>query len=410
LNGRAGLKYDSIFMLHAPPDRSKMAPNPPKVLLIAPGWYLPNTAKALDTRAALAGLWLANKNSTGVPADRYRRCWPFHLAMKPFYHLATQIWTERAFYAFFALWRAWLNRQPWPDCNVVHAIMGYATEPFNTAEKIGALKVVDCQNSHPSSYFGFWQRECDLWCPGEKVPIPQWMFARMTPELERADLISCPSTFVRDTMVANGVPQAKCFINPFGVDISIFKKRERVPAKPRFICVGTICVRKGHQYLFRAFELVKGQLPEAELVCVGNYKTDFRRERPKWQGTFIHHESLNHRQIAELFQTCTAFVLASVEEGFARVITEAMGAGLPIVATHESGATTLVRDGVEGFVAPSRDPERLAEAMLKIASNRELNWKMGEAAYQKGTVKNTWQDYGDRLLAEYVKRLKGGAC
>jgi hypothetical protein len=43
--------------------------------------------------------------------------------------------------------------------------------------------------------------------------------------------------------------------------------------------------------------------------------------------------------------------------------------------------------------------------MLKIASNPVMNRKMGEAAYQKGVVKNTWQDYGDRLLEEYHRRL-----
>jgi hypothetical protein len=31
---------------------------------------------------------------------------------------------------------------------------------------------------------------------------------------------------------------------------------------------------------------------------------------------------------------------------------------------------------------------------------------MGEAAHTKGAVKNTWQDYGDRLLAEYAIRMK----
>ena len=380
--------------------------NPPKTLLITcGGWWFTNTAKAFETRGALAGLWISGKNHTGVAAEKFRRCWPFHLTMKPFYHLAPQIWTERAFYAFFPIWRAWLKRQPWPECRVVQAIMGYATEPFDVAEKIGALKVVDCQNSHPASYHGFWQRECDRWCPGEKVPIPPWMFARMAPELERADLILCPSTFVRDTMMENGLPAEKCLVNPFGVDVSIFKPRASTPVRPRFISVGTICVRKGHQYLFRAFERVKKQMPDAELVCVGDVKSDFRRERPKWEGRFIHHESLNHPQIADVFQTGTAFVLASVEEGFARVITEAMAAGLPVVATHESGASTLVGDGVEGFIVPSGDPEALAAAMLKIAGDRELNRKMGEAAHQKGAVKNTWQDYGDRLLEEYRRRL-----
>jgi hypothetical protein len=45
--------------------------------------------------------------------------------------------------------------------------------------------------------------------------------------------------------------------------------------------------------------------------------------------------------------------------------------------------------------------------MIKIASDPAMNQKMGEAAYKKGAVSNTWQDYGDRLLAEYQVRLKG---
>jgi hypothetical protein len=44
--------------------------------------------------------------------------------------------------------------------------------------------------------------------------------------------------------------------------------------------------------------------------------------------------------------------------------------------------------------------------MTRLAEDRELNRRMGEAAYQKGAVRNTWQDYGDRLLAEYQARLK----
>ena len=118
---------------------------------------------------------------------------------------------EKPFYALFPLWRGWLKRQTWPECNVVQAIMGFATEPFDRADRMGALKVVDASNSHPTSYYGYMQRECDIWCPGEKVPIPRWMFARMNRELERADLVLCPSTFVRDTMLANGIPEGNVF-------------------------------------------------------------------------------------------------------------------------------------------------------------------------------------------------------
>jgi len=380
------------------------------LLATCAAWHLRQTAKTFEARNALAGLWISDKNSTALPPGKYRRCWPYHLAMKPFYHCAPQVWRERAMYALLPFWKVWVRRQfaraDRPRFDAIHAIMGFGTEFFDEAERSGALKVLDCPNSHPTSYYGYWQRECDVWCPGDKVPIPDWMFARMNRELERADVILCPSLFVRDTMVANGLPADKCFINPFGVDTRVFTPREQVPAKPRFVCVGTICLRKGHQYLFRAFETVKARLPEAELVCVSDigFKRDFRLERPKWEGKFIHHQRLPHAELSELLRTGTAFVLASVEEGFARVISEAMAAGLPIIATHESGATTQVTDGAEGFIVSARNPEKLADAMLQLALDAGLNQRMGRAAYEKGAARNTWQDYGDRLLAEYQRR------
>ncbi|HEY5043518.1 MAG TPA: glycosyltransferase family 4 protein [Verrucomicrobiae bacterium] len=384
------------------------AANKPNVLLASIGaWHLRGTAKAFAGRDALAGLWISDKNTTGIAPDKYRRCWPYHLAMKPFYQFASQITIERAYYFNFPIWRNWVRRQPWPEANVVQATMGFATEFFDQAEKAAVLKVVDCPNSHPTTYFGNWQRECDLWCPGEKIPIPRWMFARMSRELERADLILCPSLFVRDTMVSNGISAEKCFVNPFGVNTDLFQPRSRVPAKPKFVAVGTICVRKGFQYLFRAFEIVKRRLPEAELVVVGDYKIDFRAERPKWQNTFTHFPSLTQAELAKLLPTCTAFVFPSMEEGFARVIAEAMGAGLPILASYESGATTLVDEGIEGFIVRGNDPPHIADAMIRVATDPELNRRLGEAAHKKGAIKNTWQDYGDRLLAEYTKRLNG---
>lgn len=381
--------------------------HPIKVLLATSGaWHLRQTAQAFQTREALAGLWISEKNTTNIPADLFRRCWPYHMAMKPFYHFAPQIWVERAVYFNFRFWCAWLKAQNWPQTNVVQATMGFATELFDHIEGQPVLRVVDCPNSHPLTYHGFWQRECDLWCPGEKVPIPQWMFTRMNRELERADMILVQSNFCRDSMIFNGIPAEKVMVNPMGVDTSIFKKRAELPAKPRFINVGTICLRKGHQYLFRAFEKVKKQLPDAELICVGDYKTDFRFERSKWGGTFTHHPHLPHPELAKLLQTCTAFVFPSQEEGIARAQIEALAVGLPVIGTHEGGTTTLVRDGVEGFIVRGRDPQHIAEAMIRVASDQELNRRMGEAAYKMGAISNTWQDYGDRLLAEYAYRLK----
>ena len=87
------------------------------------------------------------------------------------------------------------------------------------------------------------------------------------------------------------------------------------------------------------------------------------------------------------------------------MLSEAMAAGLPILASHQSGATTLVEDGIEGIIIRAQDPRHIANAMIQVFLDPDLNRKMGEAALQKGAAKNTWQDYGDRLLDAYLGKL-----
>lgn len=368
--------------------------------------WLAQLARELQKRKALAGLWASDKNRLGIDPDKYRRAWLFHLPMKPFYHLASVGVRERMYHAFFPLWRLWVRRQQPPPFDVVHAINGYGTEPFDLAERVGALKVIEASSSHPTSFYGFWQRECDIWCPGATVGLPRSHYARQNRELERADLILCASRFVRDSMLYNGIAEAKCAINPFGVDTAVFTPRQEVPAKPTFVSVGAICLRKGHQYLFRAFEKVRRVLGNAELICAGVDYPDFRRERARWQGTFTHYPRLSHAELARVLQGATAFVLPSNEEGFARAIIEAMSAALPIIATHESGATTLVEDGVEGFIVRARDVDQLADAMIKAAADPVSNERMGRAAYARGAKNNSWGDYADRALKFYGEALE----
>ena len=73
----------------------------------------------------------------------------------------------------YPLWQASFRSRTFPKCDVVHSVMGFATEPFRLADRMGALKVLDASNSHPTSFYGFWQRELDIWNPGKKVGVPR---------------------------------------------------------------------------------------------------------------------------------------------------------------------------------------------------------------------------------------------
>lgn len=368
-------------------------------------WYLHHTAKSFETSGALSGYWVSNANITCV--DRYRRIWPYHLLKKPFYHLPFPDLDEWTRWAFLPAYDAWVSRQEIPqDCNVVMGPMGSCESLFRLAEKRDGriLKVFDAPNSHPKTLTRLWQDECDRFVPGYRIPFPAWAVERISREIETADLILCPSDFVKDSMVEQGVDERICFVRCFGVDTSIFQPREEIPADPVFVTVGSVCLRKGHQYLFPAFRKFKRSHPSARLVCVGGLRPDFRQEWPKWCDDVEHHPYMEHTEIAELLKNATAFVLASVEEGFARVLSEAMAAGLPVIATRETGITTVAKHGVEAWVIPSRDEDAIHEALLRLAEDRTMNETVGDNALRIGRQRNTWQDYGDAILARIGTR------
>lgn len=348
------------------------------------------------------------KNSTQLPEANFHRCWSYNAACQPLFRFAQGRYGERASYRLLPLWKSWMRRQQPPRCDVVHAVMGSAIEPFDIAERMGALKVLDASNSHPTSFYGFWQRELDIWNPAARVSIPRQVFAQANQEIHRADVVLCASTYVRDSMRYNGVPESKLAVNPFGVDLQLFVPRDQLPDKPRFLFVGSLTLRKGLQYLIPAFERLKQKHPTAELILCGPlYHADFKSLYQQWRHIFTHQRSLPHADLAKLMRTCTAFVFPSIEEGFARVIAEAMGAGLPIIATHNSGATTVVEDGKQGIIVPAWSADPVYEAMLKLIEQPNLCQAMGQAAAARMAVDGSWTAYAQRLLKTYTRHLPG---
>ena len=377
----------------------------PRVLICAMlKWHLHQTAKAFEAAGALSGYWVSNANISGVSAECYRRIWPYHLLKKPFYHLPFANLDEWTRWVFLPAYDAWVRSQKIPaDCDVVMGPMGSCLPLFRMADTSGRriLKVFDAPNSHPRTYAALWQDECDQFMPGYRIPFPSWAVDRISREIEEADLVLCPSDFVKKSMVFQGVDERKCFVRHFGVDTSIFQAREELPESPVFIAVGSICLRKGHQYLFSAFRRFKESHPDARLICIGGVRPDFHNEWPRWREGVEHHSFMDHAAIAGLMKSATAFVLASVEEGFARVLSEALASGLPIIATHETGITTVTKHGEAAWIVPARDADALHGALQKLADDRILNERMGKSALEIGRRSNTWQNYGDDILRAF---------
>jgi glycosyltransferase involved in cell wall biosynthesis len=101
-------------------------------------------------------------------------------------------------------------------------------------------------------------------------------------------------------------------------------------------------------------------------------------------------------------------VLPSIQDGFGSVIVEAMGAGLPVVASANTGGPDVIESGRTGFVVPARSSEALAEALERLGRDPGTRLAMGAAAAEAMRRARTWEHFVDDMLARYAAARDGG--
>jgi glycosyltransferase involved in cell wall biosynthesis len=112
--------------------------------------------------------------------------------------------------------------------------------------------------------------------------------------------------------------------------------------------------------------------------------------------------------VLEFIALFDCFVLSSYLEGLCTSIMDTQFSGTPVVATRTGGIPDLVEDGVTGLLVPPRNPDALADAIVRMVSDRDLAASCSEAAQEKA------QDYGyEHMVAGtvgvYQKRLHASA-
>lgn len=212
----------------------------------------------------------------------------------------------------------------------------------------------------------------------------------------RAERVVCVSSVLRENLVARiGFPREKIqiikngvMLERFDVAINSFEFRAALGIPPDALVFGSIgrfVPVKDYATLVKAAKVVISALPEAHLVFCGDgpLKTDLAN-LANTLGISRHVHILNWRDdIPRLLKVYDVFVLSSVSEGMSNAILEAMCAGRPVVATAVGGNTELVVEDETGLLVPSRDPQRMGEAILALLRNPERRREMGDAGHQR---------------------------
>jgi colanic acid/amylovoran biosynthesis glycosyltransferase len=205
--------------------------------------------------------------------------------------------------------------------------------------------------------------------------------------LSRAAAVHCVSRAIEAEAATYGLDPAKSRVIHPAVDPEIFRPPARAQTGTgarRVIAVGYLSWKKGFEYALRALRLARDAGSDLELEIVGE-GVDYQRilfgiEDLGLSGCVRLAGQLPVDSVRERLQNADLFLLSSVSEGVSNAALEAMATGLPVVTTDCGGMREAVSDGIEGLVVPVRGTKQMAEALGRLAADKDLRARMGAAA------------------------------
>ena len=193
-----------------------------------------------------------------------------------------------------------------------------------------------------------------------------------------------------------GLQEEKVPVIYNGIDLSrCLPKQDYAAESLTLIHIGRFNVQKNHRGLLEAFQLLLRDIPDCQLRLLGDGELREETERyARELGIAEQVEILGSQSnVYPYLQQADIFLLPSLFEGMPMTIIEAMGTGLPVVASAVGGVPDMLRHEESGILV-SLDPEEISNACRRLAKDETLRRKLGENARQDSA----------RFSADYMAR------
>lgn len=286
----------------------------------------------------------------------------------------------------------WLSSMVMRKCDICIAMSGNYIQTPKKAKKQGALVIIERGSKHIVEQKAILDDN-----PNNKnLSVPGFNYYRELESYQIADYIAIASQHVARSFYKHNYPKEKLFINPYGVDLSMFKPLSKVEKKYDVIMVGGWSYRKG-------CDLIVGALKDTDLKFL-HVGAIVDVEFPTLPN-FTHVDSVDQTSLVNYYNMAKIALLPSREEGLAMVQAQAIACNLPLVGSVDSGAEDL-KDLVEYpeyiTIIDKYTPECVKNA---IDCGLEKYNQLGGKVYAGSAIENlTWTAYGKRY-AKFLKNI-----
>ncbi|NJM64415.1 MAG: glycosyltransferase [Acaryochloris sp. RU_4_1] len=211
--------------------------------------------------------------------------------------------------------------------------------------------------------------------------LNHWIYLRRREALKREGrLFITVSQFIKEQLLEQGFPAHKIIAHYSGINTADFSPDPSITREPIVLFVGRLTEKKGCEYLIQAMAQVQAQLPDVQLVLIGegSLKSSLEslasRLLRRYQFLGVQPASVV-RQWMNRARLLVAPSITSAQgdsEGLPNVVLEAQAMGLPVISTVHAGIPEAVIHGETGFLASERDADTLAAYCLQVLQDATL--------------------------------------
>jgi phosphatidylinositol alpha-mannosyltransferase len=205
-------------------------------------------------------------------------------------------------------------------------------------------------------------------------------------------------------------------IIPCGIDVGPYvKARSMKKVKGRVLFLGRAEPRKGLMVLVEAFNRLRIRMPGVSLTLVGTTQEQLNALVPHYNGSGAEMlkgiDALGRLSPEDkIEQMGRAEIMCAPSlggESFGIVLTEAMAAGLPVVASDIRGYRAVLADGANGVLVPPGDVFALENALFSTLNNAELRSDLSERGIKR-VERYSWERVISQLEEAYEDALRLG--
>lgn len=170
----------------------------------------------------------------------------------------------------------------------------------------------------------------------------------------------------------------------------------------RFLSIGRLVPRKGFLDIVQAFSLVRARREDFLLTIVGHGPLEDEIHAAirshGLEGHIRMAGRVEYERLNEHYLATDCYIFYGSREGSSLALIEALGYGLPIIASDDPGDRLYVQEGRNGLLAEQGRPDRLAEVILHLLENRGRIAGWGQQS-RIIALKYTWRSVAERYLA-----------